>query len=456
MTPGRFGAAIVAVLAMTAALLVVGTSPAPVDAAVMCPPVTIDDLFPPNTPPRRPSPTTTVPGGTPTTTTSTTSTSTTVGGESTTTIPGGSSTSVPTTPAPGKCTPFEYPLVWPVMARSQVNDTFGEDRDHGARHHEGIDIHAPKLTPIVAVADGRVSKVTQVIGTEDCCSLVIRHDDGWQSVYVHLNNDHYGTDDGLGAGVRGDLEVGTKVEAGEIIGWVGDSGNAEDTVDHLHFELRTPSGVAVDPADSLRSARQKAEFPDLEPTWPYLDNKDRAVEWVAARILSDGLYLPCDESGVNFCPDDVADPEFVRDIARHLAGSEPPVLEGRFQEVQVFEPLGDEQRMIDELLGCSTQEPCLEFGVTESDLARAAAWALDEIESADITNPEVATELDQLEMLPPAAEAETQLRDSGLLGACRPPLDTEQLLTREQVLISLVRWVVGPSIDCVEMSQLRR
>lgn len=430
----------------------------------MCPPITINDLFPPDESPRRPTTPSTVPASTTTTSTSTTtsttvpdSTSTTIEGESTTTIPAGSSTSIPTPPRPSKCTPFEYQLVWPVLNRSQVRDTFGEDRDHGARHHEGTDIHAPKLTPVVAVADGRVTKVTQEIGTENCCSIVIRHNDGWQSVYVHLNNDHYGTDDGLGAGVRSDLVVGTNVEAGEIIGWVGDSGNAEETVDHLHFELRSPSGVAVDPVPSLRRARLKAEFPDADTTWPYLDNSGRAAQWVAGRLLSEGLFLPCDESGLNFCPDQVADPEFISDIARHLGDGEPPLLEGRFQEVpQVFEPLGDEQRVIDELLGCLTSEPCLEFGVTETDLARVAAWALDRVPNAAIKNPEVVIGLDQLETYPTAEEAEAQLRADGLVGDCRPPLDDEQLVTRESALISLVRWVVGPSIDCIALNQLRR
>ncbi|MEX2652746.1 MAG: hypothetical protein WD473_09940, partial [Acidimicrobiia bacterium] len=55
MTPGRFGAAIVAVLALTAALFVMG-EPAPVEGAVMCPPVKIDDLFPPEPPPPPPTP----------------------------------------------------------------------------------------------------------------------------------------------------------------------------------------------------------------------------------------------------------------------------------------------------------------------------------------------------------------------------------------------------------------
>ena len=467
MTPGRFGAAIVAVLVLAAAWLMVGEAPTSVEAAVMCPPVTIDDLFPPTPPPRRPpSPTTTVsdssssttaPDETSTSTTEPESTSTTFGGEPTTTITGGSTTPVPTVPRPRGCTPFVYPLTWPVHGGSHVISTFGADRDHGARHHEGTDIHAPKLTPVLAVADGTVTKVTQEVGTENCCSLVIRHNDGWQSVYVHLNNDLFGTDDGMGIGVRPDLEVGVEVVGGEVIGWVGDSGNAEETVDHLHFELRTRGGVAVDPAPSLRKARLRAQLPEDEPIWPYLDDEARGMQWVAARLLTEGLFLPCDEAGLNFCPDQVADPEFVRTVVRHLTSIEPPLLEGRSQEMpQVLEPLGDEQRVIGELMGCQTPEPCLAFGIPESELARIAAWALDRPHIGPTTNPEVVIEMGQLATLPTPAAAEEKLRASGLIGACRPPLDHERLVTRETALASLVRWVLGPAVDCADISQLRR
>jgi len=473
MTPGRFGAAIVAVLALTAALLIVGVAPASLEAAVMCPPVTIDDLFPPTPPPRRPpSPTTTIPDTSasttvpdetsttapePTTTSSTEpdSTSTTLGGEPTTTIPGESTSPPPTAPRPGNCAPFVYSLTWPVHGGSYVISSFGADRDHGARHHEGIDIQAPKLTPVVAVADGTVSKVTQEVGTEDCCSLVIRHNDGWQSVYVHLNNDRFGTDDGMGFGVRSDLEIGVEVVAGEVIGWVGDSGNAEDSVDHLHFELRARNGEAVDPAPSLRKARLQAELPEDEPIWPYLDDEARGMQWIAATLLTDGLFLPCDEVGLDFCPDQVADPEFVRTVVRHLTGTEPPLIEGRSQEMpRVLEPLGDEQRVIGELMGCLTPEPCLAFGVPQSELARIAAWALDHIQSGP--DAEVVSDLGQLDILPSAAEAEHELRAKGLIGACWPALDHDQLATREQVLTNLVRWLTGPAVDCVGTSQLRR
>lgn len=447
----------------------------------MCPPVTIDDLFPPDPPTSRPStsptttsPTTTQPASSPSTTapdeeTSTTeppstssstepvTTSTTVEGPTTTTTPNGSSTTVPTAPKPAGCVPFEYRLTWPVHANSHVISSFGADRDHGARHHEGIDIQAPRMTPVVAVSDGTVARITQEVGTENCCSVVIRHDDGWQSVYVHLNNDRYGTDDGMGIGVRPDLVVGIKVVAGEVIGWIGDSGNAEDTVDHLHFELRTREGVAVDPAPSLRRARLRAELPEAEPIWPYLDDEASGTQWIAARLLTEGLFLPCDESGLTFCPDQVADPEFARSIVRYLTGIEPPLLEGRLQEMpQVFELLGDEQRLIGELMGCQTPEPCFDFGIPESELARIAVWAVDRIQSGVTAYPGVVIEMGQLETLPPAGEAEDQLRESGLLGACRPPLNHDQLLTRESVVASLVRWIVAPMVDCIEFNQLRR
>jgi hypothetical protein len=62
----------------------------------------------------------------------------------------------------------------------------------------------------------------------------------------------------------------------------------------------------------------------------------------------------------------------------------------------------------------------------------------------------------QFDTLPPSGEAESELRDRGLIGACRPPLDQEQLLSRETAVTSLVRWVLGPAVDCVEMNQLRR
>ena len=147
-------------------------------------------------------------------------------------------------------------FVFPVEGPSTLTDSFGDPRP-GGRSHEGVDILADKLEPVVAVADGTVRWVMDERGGR-CCSLEIRHADGWRTRYIHLNNDSPGTDDGRVVGVVPGLERGTKVHAGEVVGWVGDSGNAENTVPHLHFELISPGGSAIDPYPLLEILRHPA------------------------------------------------------------------------------------------------------------------------------------------------------------------------------------------------------
>ncbi len=161
----------------------------------------------------------------------------------------------PSPPAPAAA-PFVYPMVFPLVGpraiEAHLTQSFGDPRS-GGRHHEGVDILAPKLTPVVAVADGTVRWLYGTRGG-NCCDLAIVHDDGWRSRYIHLNNDTPGTDDGEGYGIARGIRVGARVRAGQVIGYVGDSGNAENTVPHLHFELRRPDGTAVDPYPSLVAA----------------------------------------------------------------------------------------------------------------------------------------------------------------------------------------------------------
>jgi hypothetical protein len=117
---------------------------------------------------------------------------------------------------------------------------------------------ADKMTPVVAAADGVVVLVNWTsdpgMNPSRCCSLVIRHDDGWESWYIHLDNDTTGTDDGKGWGIKRAIKPGVRVTAGQHIAWVGDSGNAESTDPHLHFELHDPSGMVVNPYSSLVAA----------------------------------------------------------------------------------------------------------------------------------------------------------------------------------------------------------
>ncbi len=93
----------------------------------------------------------------------------------------------------------------------------------------------------------------------------MRGDDGNDYFYIHLNNDTPGTDDGQG-GVQyayaPGLTNGSRVHKGDVIAYVGDSGNAEDIGSHLHFE--TPPGrlqaTAIDPYASLMAAPTLAEW----------------------------------------------------------------------------------------------------------------------------------------------------------------------------------------------------
>jgi murein DD-endopeptidase MepM/ murein hydrolase activator NlpD len=138
----------------------------------------------------------------------------------------------------------------------QFSDSWGARRS-GGRGHTGTDIMSPKGTWVVAVDDGIVERLgwNRLSGW----NIMIRHADGWTSHYLHLNNDTTGTDDGDGgeetAFVEG-LEVGSFVKAGEVIGFVGDSGNAEHTGSHTHFGLHV-DGKKVDPYPYLEEAMER-------------------------------------------------------------------------------------------------------------------------------------------------------------------------------------------------------
>lgn len=141
----------------------------------------------------------------------------------------------------------------------RITDSFGDCRAGCSRSHEGVDIMAPKGTPVYAVADGVANWVSD--SQSNCCRLQIDHGDGWATRYIHLNDDTknddgtFNTDD-LGWGIAEGISDGTPLAKGQLIGWVGDSGNATEGVPHLHFELR----------------RYNAQIWDSEPidAYPYL------------------------------------------------------------------------------------------------------------------------------------------------------------------------------------------
>ncbi len=146
-------------------------------------------------------------------------------------------------------------IVFPLVGPSAYSSSFGNCRDNCEREHHGNDLmtYGWKGVPVVAAHDGRIRLIRD---DGEWCNIEITGRDRWYTRYVHLNNDTPGYDDRDYECVVPGIERGTWVEAGQIIGWVGDSGNAEHTPPHLHFEIRMPSGLPVDPYKSLKAAEK--------------------------------------------------------------------------------------------------------------------------------------------------------------------------------------------------------
>jgi murein DD-endopeptidase MepM/ murein hydrolase activator NlpD len=164
----------------------------------------------------------------------------------------------PARTAPAAEAAVKLRIVFPVKGRVWFSDSDGACRSGCARRHQGIDIMGRKMQKLVAVAPGRITSFKH---TPQGNYLTLTTKGGWSFNYLHLNNDRPGTDDNRNfrkfAFVKG-LHRGSVVKAGQVIAYMGDSGNAEQTSPHLHFEIRKGSGwggKVVNPYWSLRRAR---------------------------------------------------------------------------------------------------------------------------------------------------------------------------------------------------------
>lgn len=133
---------------------------------------------------------------------------------------------------------------------SHLTNSFDDDRGGGARVHQALDIMAPRGTPVVAVEDGKVEKLF----TSDAGGLTIYQFDPsrtYSYYYAHL--DRYA--DGL--------TEGKAIRRGEVIGYVGFTGNASPEGPHLHFaifklspEKRWHEGAPLNPFPVLGGTAQ--------------------------------------------------------------------------------------------------------------------------------------------------------------------------------------------------------
>ena len=123
-------------------------------------------------------------------------------------------------------------LGFPVShTKSNVGSFWGDGRDGGKRSHEGIDIFAPKSSPAIASADGYVTGLTE-------------HGIGGKTVWLRPEGKNYTLyyahlDKQL-------VREGEFVKKGQVVGLVGNTGNAKHTASHLHFGVYTPRGP-IDP-----------------------------------------------------------------------------------------------------------------------------------------------------------------------------------------------------------------
>ncbi len=211
-------------------------------------------------------------------------------------------------------------IIFPVVGDVWYIDTWGAPRS-GGRTHEGTDIMSleGKGIPVVAAGEGTIKWIGAT-----CCYLAIDHGGGWETWYIHLDNDTAGTDDGLGWGIAEGITPGTPVTAGQLIGWLGDSGNAEETDPHLHFEIRfegeaipsyeylvnatvlnEPGEPIADPADPA----DPSEPADPEPEAPgfvgyFADDEGNVHEQNIDTMFQLGITRGCNPpTNDRYCPE---------------------------------------------------------------------------------------------------------------------------------------------------------
>lgn len=146
----------------------------------------------------------------------------------------------------------ERRLLMPVqgVAPAELRDTFNEGRDAGARPHEALDILAPRGTPVLAVDEGRLVKLfTSVPGG----LTLYQFDPSGRYAYYYAHLDRYA--DGLREGMT--------LQRGQLVGYVGSTGNANPDAPHLHFaifrlgpEWQWWKGAAVNPYPLLVKAQR--------------------------------------------------------------------------------------------------------------------------------------------------------------------------------------------------------
>jgi murein DD-endopeptidase MepM/ murein hydrolase activator NlpD len=144
---------------------------------------------------------------------------------------------------------LSFPVEGARMA--DIQSFYGDSRDAGARRHEGVDIFAPRGTPVLAVTESTVRRV----GTRDLGGkVVLLWDEERQFHYYYAHLDSQLT------------SAGTRVQPGDVVGTVGNTGNARTTPPHLHFGIYQRWWDALNPWSFLEPASGEAPPPRFDPS----------------------------------------------------------------------------------------------------------------------------------------------------------------------------------------------
>lgn len=166
------------------------------------------------------------------------------------------------------------------MKISRITSGFSNNRTHPVlqegRAHKGVDYAAPRGTPVLATSDGRVS----FLGSKDGYgkTVVLKHGGEYATLYAHLSS------------FKSKLKPGSSVKQGQIIGFVGKTGNA--TAPHLHYEFQV-SGVHQDPLNyeapkgSPVPAAEKDKFLANAERWLEMMSQNNRIELAQTSIAKE-------------------------------------------------------------------------------------------------------------------------------------------------------------------------
>ena len=174
------------------------------------------------------------------------------------------------------------------IAPSQLSRNFGDARDGGARTHEGLDIMAPRGAYIVSPTDAVVTRVGE---GSSAGKYVYTANPGEETfAYMHLDE------------IADGLKAGTVLKKGDLIGYVGNTGNAIGGATHLHFEIRE-GRKATDPFPRLtKDWTLKERVAAAEEILNDADDEEEEVDTLIA--AGRGVFIAAKTQGIEL-PDDI-------------------------------------------------------------------------------------------------------------------------------------------------------